>query len=189
MKKIVISQFAAVLSLSSIVISAPMALAEDTECRGTLGNVTLTGNVIVPDDASCTLNGTNVQGNITVKSRANLTVNQASIIGGIQGESANNIDINSGTQIGNSVSLRKGLDVAINGATITGDIQLEENIGSVSLGSNSINGSIQANKNRDGGITISYNQIGNNLQCQDNNPPPTGGNNIAKQKQGQCVNL
>lgn len=25
--------------------------------------------------------------------------------------------------------------------------------------------------------------------CQDNNPPPTGGNNIAKQKQGQCVNL
>lgn len=189
MKKFVISQFAVILSLSSIAVGTPKALAEDIECRGILGEVTLTGNVIVPDEASCVLNGTNVMGNITVKSRASLTVNEASITGGIQGESANKIDINSGTRISNNVSLRKGLDVDINGATIAGDLQLEENVGSVNLGSNTINGSIQANKNRDGGITISYNQIGNNLQCQDNNPPPTGGNNIAKQKEGQCVNL
>ncbi len=63
---------------------------------------------------------------------------------------------------------------------------LEENVGSVSLANNRVVGSIQANKNT-GGLDIRSNEIGNGLQCQDNNPFPTGGHNIAKQMQGQCV--
>ncbi len=202
MKKIVISQLAAVLSLSSIMVSAPVALAEDRECRGTLGNVLVEGNVIVPDGASCSLDSTTVKGDVTVKSRASLTVNGANISGSIQGtvnganisgsiqgEGANKIDINSGTRTGNNVLLRRGEEVAIDGATITGDLQLEANTGAVSVASNTIIGNLQAKSNRDSGITISANQIGNNLQCQDNNPAPTGGDNTAKQKEGQCENL
>ncbi|MFP4123617.1 MAG: element excision factor XisI family protein [Coleofasciculus sp.] len=44
-------------------------------------------------------------------------------------------------------------------------------------------------KNNDGGTEIVSNLIGNNLQCQDNDPAPTGGGNTAAQKQGQCENL
>lgn len=189
MRKFVVPQLVTVLSVSSVLVGAPAALAEDFECRETVGAVTIVGNVIVPDDATCTLNGTNVQGNVTVKSRATITINGASITGGVQGESANNVVIEPNSSIGNSVSLRKGVDVSIGGATITGDLQLEENNGSVSLANNSVSGSIQANKNRGDGIAITSNTIGNGLQCQDNSPPPVGGNNIAKQKQGQCLNL
>lgn len=71
---------------------------------------------------------------------------------------------------------------------ITGDIALEENLGQVDLDTNDVVGSIQANKNT-GGLVITTNMIGNGLRCQDNSPPPTGGGNIAKQKQGQCVDL
>ncbi len=67
-------------------------------------------------------------------------------------------------------------------------MRLEENIGSVSLRNNDVVDSIQADKNT-GGLEITGNMIGNGLQCRDNNPPPVGGGNIAKQKQGQCVNL
>jgi len=189
MRKFMTASVITGLALSSVILNAPAAFAEDVECRGTLGDVTVTGNLIVPDDATCTLDGTNVDGNITVKSRASLTSNAASVTGGIQGESARQVVLNPGTTVGNNVSLRKGGDVTIDEASIKGDLQLEDNTGAVSLTENQIQGSIQANKNRDGGVTISSNNIGNNLQCQDNSPPPTGGNNIAKQKEGQCQNL
>lgn len=41
--------------------TAPAASAGDFECRGTLGAVTVVGSVIVPDDATCTLDGTSVR--------------------------------------------------------------------------------------------------------------------------------
>lgn len=180
---------AAAFMLASVFGFAPVASAEDVECRETIGAVTITGNLIVPDDATCTLEGTMVDGNITVKSRATLTANEVSVTGGVQGESASSVTINPDSSIGNNVSLRKGVDVSIDGASITGDIQLEENTGLLSIVGNEIVGNVQANKNQSEGLTISSNIIGNNLQCQDNSPPPTGGDNVAKQKEGQCANL
>lgn len=173
-----------------------IAHAEDTECRGAYGEVTLTGNLIVLDDATCTLNGTNVQGNITVKSRGTLDATNIQVTGGIKGESPRSIRI-SRSSVGNSVQVRKGgplpgspevVAVDIEFTNVTGDIQLEENVGFVSLVENQISGSVQANKNT-GGVKITSNIIGNGLQCQDNNPPPTGSGNVAKQKQAQCQNL
>ncbi len=183
------------IAMGGLVMGESVAHAEDYECRGTLGAVTIVGNLLVPDDATCTLNGTYVQGGIVVKSRATLYATGVEVTGGIQGESPAKLVV-SGSRIGNSVSVRKGGPITgqpgvaldISGTYINGDVQLEENVGSVSLRNNEVVGSIQANKNT-GGLEITGNLIGNGLQCQDNNPPPVGGGNIAKQKQGQCVNL
>lgn len=163
------------------------AYAADTECRGTYGAVTLVGNVLVPDDSSCTLLGTTVEGAVVVKSRASLNADGVSISNGIQGESPARVVLTQ-SEIGNSVSLRKGGEVRVESSMVNGDIQLEENVGPIAISSNGVVGSVQANKNR-GGLSLWSNTIGNGLSCQDNTPPPTGGNNIAKQKQGQCLNL
>lgn len=180
------------LTSFSIAFDQYNALAEDFECRETLGAVTIIGNLLVPDDATCVLNGTYVQGNVVVKSRANLSATGVTVTGGLQGESPASVVIRP-SQFGNGISVRKAEDVnnptagliEISGTTVTGDIQLEENREPVSLRNNDIVGSIQANKNT-GGLEITGNQIGNGLQCQANNPPPTGGGNVAKQKQAQC---
>ncbi len=71
---------------------------------------------------------------------------------------------------------------------VTGDVQLADNRGSASLSGNTVGGSIQANRNT-GGLTVADNTITNGLQCQDNAPAPTGGGNVAAQKQGQCERL
>lgn len=192
MRAILVLSMAIVLSLGGLLATAPAAQAEDYECRGTLGAVTIVGNLIVPDDATCVLAGTQVQGNIVVKSRANLDATNVTVTGGVQGESPASVVIRD-SRIGNSVSLRKAEDVnnpnagkiSISGTYVNGDIQLEENREPISIRTNQIVGSIQANKNT-GGLEITGNQIGNGLQCQDNNPPPAGGGNNAKQKQGQC---
>ncbi|CAA9281149.1 MAG: Cytochrome C553 (soluble cytochrome f) [uncultured Chloroflexia bacterium] len=181
---------ALMIAMGALGMGGGVAHAEDYECRGTLGAVTIVGNLLVPDDATCTLNGTYVQGSIVVKSRATLEATEVTVTGGIQGEGPRNVVVRRST-IGNSVSIRKaepGGTVELSGSQITGDVQLEDNRGSITINGNELSGSIQANKNT-GGLEISGNQIGNGLQCQDNNPPPTGGGNIAKQKQGQCMFL
>jgi hypothetical protein len=183
-----IKRLAAAAALSMSVVAFPSAAqAGDFECRGSYGAVTLVGNVIVPDDSQCSLSGTYVQGAIVVKSRAALHATGITTTGGIQGESPARVVIDA-SELGNGVQLRKGGPVDITGTSITGDIALEENLAQVTLTDNVLTGSIQANKNT-GGLTITGNQIGNGLQCQENTPPPTGGGNVAKQKQAQCVHL
>ncbi len=181
---------AMVLALGAVLIGATAARAGDYECRSTLGAVTIVGNLLVPDDATCTLDGTNVQGTIVVKSRASLTATGVTATGGVQSQGPRDVIVNEST-LGNSVSVSKsepGGTVKFAATKITGDMQFEDNRGAMSLDGNEISGSIQANKNV-GGLDITGNRIDNGLQCQDNNPAPTGSDNTAKQAQGQCQSL
>jgi hypothetical protein len=181
---------AATLTTAGGVAAAPAAHAGDFECRGTLGAVTVVGSVIVPDDATCTLEGTDVQGGITVKSRATLVATGVELTGTISGESPTKVDVR-GSTIGNGVSLSKGGELgslSLVASDVTGDVQFADNRGTVEIDDNDVGGSIQANKNT-GGLVVTGNRIINGLQCQDNTPAPTGGGNIAAQKQGQCERL
>jgi len=185
-----ITRLAAVSAIAfatSVGVASP-ALAEDFECRGAVGPVTVVGNLIVPDDAVCNLTGTIVQGSIIVKSRSTLNANGVNVTGGLQGESPSTVIVR-GSQFGNGISLSKAElnngQIEISGTSVQGDVQLQENRNPIRLENNDIVGSVQANKNT-GGLEITGNRIGNGLQCQDNRPAPVGGGNIAKQKQGQC---
>lgn len=181
----------AALTLAATTATASPAMAGDLECRGTLEAVTVVGNLLVPDDAVCTLDGTQVQGSIVVKSRAILQATGITATGGLQGQSPSTVVLRT-SELGNGVSLSKAElntgRIEITGTAVTGDIQLQENRNPVTLEGNDLLGSVQADKNT-GGVEITGNRIGNGLQCQDNRPAPVGGGNTAKQKQGQCVSL
>ena len=53
---------------------------------------------------------------------------------------------------------------------------------------NTLLANFQANQNT-GGLVIANNRIAQNLQCQANTPPPTGGGNTAGDKEDQCAAL
>jgi hypothetical protein len=40
-----------------------------------------------------------------------------------------------------------------------------------------------------GGVRLLNNRIAENLQCKENDPPPTGSGNIAGDKEDQCAGL
>ncbi len=179
-------------------VAVPAAHAGDFECRGEIGSGTIVGNLIVPDDATCTLYSMKVEGSIVVKSRATLRVDGTwgagiEATGGIQAQSPREILV-ANSRFGNGISVTSGgaiigdpgKAVELTGNYINGDVQVQSNIGSVRLDGNEVTGSIQASKNTYG-VEIWSNTIHNGLQCQDNNPLPKGGDNIAKQMQGQCV--
>src|SRR5690348_16754498 len=64
---------ALVLALSALVGGASAVRAADTICTGALsGNIT--GNIIVPKGASCTLSDATVTGDLHVRQNASLTV-------------------------------------------------------------------------------------------------------------------
>lgn len=56
---------------------AQTAIAADTVCTGTLGAITVPGNLVVPARRTCTLNGTEVVGDVTVRSNGVLNANAA----------------------------------------------------------------------------------------------------------------
>lgn len=173
-------------------LDAPTARAGDTECRETLGAVTVVGNLIVPDDATCTLNGTRVEGSIVVKSRASLFASGATVTGGVQAQSATTVMI-CNSFIGNSVSLSKGGDfggsIGLHSNEINGDVQLQDNRHPIQVWGNLISGSIGAQGNT-AGVELTDNGTDlapvNGIQCQDNTPAPAGSGNWAHQFQGQC---
>ncbi len=181
------------LALTGSLATAPAAFAEDLECRGTLPS-TVVGNVIVPDDAVCTLAGNVIEGSITVKSRATLDATGIQLAGGIQAESPLNVLLRE-SRVGNNVSLRKAGEpvlrqpsnsrIELRGNEVTGDVSLQENESTIDVTGNTTGGSVQVEKYR-GPIDISGNVIGNQLQCQENTTPPTGAGNSARQYGGQC---
>ena len=187
MQKWQISATLAVAVLTFMLASAPVAQADDIVCRRTLGAITV-DNVVVPNDQVCILDGTIVEGNIKVLTRATLRAYEVSVDGNIQAEGARAVFVNPGSFVGGNIQIKQGGRARINRVDIGGDLQFEENRGALYATRNHIDGNLQAWKNT-GGLTISFNVIAENLQCKENNPPPTGGGNIAGDKEGQCRNL
>ena len=72
---------AALAAFGILLATVPTVRARDASCTGSLSNVTINGNLVVPS-GSCTLNGVKVGGNVTVEAGAFLLVTLDSKIGG-----------------------------------------------------------------------------------------------------------
>jgi hypothetical protein len=186
---------ALIMAILALVGGAATAQAADTRCTGTLsGNIT--GDVIVPNGASCTLSNAIVTGDVQVRQNARLTVDateQPTTIGG-------NVKA-----IGCASALLEG------GVTVTGDLQIERcslqsgfigpgvkiggnfqcisNAGACEAELGAVQGSVQLQRNN-AASDISLISVGGNLQCGGNTPTPThnfGPDFVAGSMQGQCT--
>ena len=169
---------------------APAAQAEERVCRGTIGAMTV-DNLRVPQGASCTLNGTRVEGTVKVERNARLTANGIRVKGNVQSEGFKNIVLRQASVVVGSVQLENGLSDGsgrVINTRINGDLQFFSNEARMIARGKTILANFQANQNM-GGLVIENNRVAENLQCQSNNPPPTGGNNTAGDKEGQCARL
>ena len=83
LRHLTVGIIALVLVFSGLVATAPSALAEETECRGSIGARSL-DKVRVPSGSSCTLNGTSLKGTLKVEGGATLVANGIRVNGNIQ---------------------------------------------------------------------------------------------------------
>ena len=158
---------------ASVALGAAPAQADDTTCNGTIGAVTLDGNVIVPEGALCKLIGTRVDGNVHVESGATLKAKGVRVGGSVQAENHERVVLKALTggrsHVDGSIQLKQGGGGKIAKTDVGSDIQLFTNGGLFVVESNHVDG---------------------NLQCKSNNPKPTGGNNVVQgNKEDQCRDL
>jgi hypothetical protein len=167
---------------------APSALAEETVCKGTIGQKTL-DNVKVPQGAKCVLDGTKVKGTIKVNRNAVLDAIDVYVVGNVQGEEAKNVIVRAGSFVGGSVQVVQGSKGRVVNSKINGDILYDDQGGFLGVRNARVGGNVQAFQNT-GGVEIKNNVIDGNLQCKENNPKPTGGGNkVGGNKEDQCKNL
>lgn len=211
MKQRMMAVVAAVLVLVSLLSGGQVVLAEETTCTGELGAVTV-DNLLVPQNATCTLNGTYVEGTIKVQDGASLFATGVTVIGNIQAEDALLVEVMGassvngniqadgtdlvtvleGTSVGGSIQLKSGGMARVDSVKVNGDILFDSNKAEVSATRSEFNlvgGNVQIFQNT-GPINIVGNVIDGNLQCKENVPAPTGEDNIVHgNAEDQCADL
>jgi hypothetical protein len=178
------------MAVLALAVFAPAAQAEERTCRGAIGSTTV-DNLLVPQGASCTLNNTRVEGTVKVERNATLVANTIRVKGNVQSEGFKNITLRQNSVVVGSVQLENGLDGGsgrVLNSKVNGDLQFFSNEARMIARGNTLLANFQANQNT-GGLVIENNKIAENLQCQSNDPPPTGGGNTAGDKEGQCRRL
>jgi hypothetical protein len=160
---------------ASVLMLGPSASAEETVCRGSIGGRTV-DNLRVPQGATCHLDGTRVEGTVKVGRNATLIARDIRVKGNVQAENANIIYV-------------QGEAARVLDTRIGGRLLYDENERAVEARRNIVEGDVQAFQNT-GGVVIANNRIDGNLQCKQNNPPPTGGGNVVQgNKEDQCSRL
>lgn len=175
------------LVASALAVASPAA-ADDRECRGSIGAVSIDDDVVVPSGASCVLDGTRIDGNVRVRSNATLTARNVRVDGNIQAENHRQVDVRDSRVDGN-VQVKQGGGAVVYRTIVDGDIQYDANRQRVVAHTNTVDGNIQIMSNR-GGVDVSANRIDGNLQCKSNSPAPTGGaNRVGGNAEDQCARL
>ncbi len=176
------------VAVVAALVPTPPALAEERTCRGTLGAITV-DNLRVPDGATCSLEGTLVKGTVKVETRATLAATNIRVIGNVQAESARRVVVRGGSRVGGSVQVGAGRGRP-------GRRFIDQWRHPVRRAAPSARGLAEhgwrqpASVPKHGWAEIRRNRIDGNLQCKENDPAPSGGNNrVDGNKEDQCEGL
>src|SRR5229473_3525887 len=176
---------------------ASAAHAASTSCTNVLSG-TITGNIVVPDGASCTLSDANVTGDVQVLQNASLTVDATqqptTINGNIRANHCASALLEGGVTVTGSVQVQQCAQrsgFVGPGVKIGGDFQCSNNGGGCQADLGDVHGFVEIRGNNASAASdISLVSVGGNLECHGNTPPPThtfGPDFVAGNLQGQCA--
>ena len=208
---------AAAFASALIVAPAQSAFASNedaTTCNGSMGGVTIHGDLTVPAGVDCFLDFTIVTGSVHVKPGGALAGLSVTIGGSLIAHEARYVAIadcieqdpscDQPSRIDGSVMISKmngtpppeiENSVICDGTRIGGSVALVQNQSRILLDRCTLEagvdvaGSVNV-KGNTGGIELFDNKIGGSLNCKNNSPSPEGSNNsVGGRKTGQCASL
>ena len=186
-------------ALMLVALSAPPARSgtpSPTKCTGTLGSVTISGDLLVPAGEFCSLlRGTTVTGNVTVQ--GSLFTERAYVSGNLIGDHADSISLTGSVVGGNLLADdTTGGPNTLCDSAINGNVTIQQSssgsdweIGrgavcevGVTVGQN------LTFQNNLGHGDITDNHIAGNLDCHNNTLAPSGFlNTVGGNTEGQCT--
>jgi hypothetical protein len=173
---------------AAMLVFAPAAAAGNVTCEGVLSGP-ISGNVVVPRGAECSLEFADVSGNVTAQVDATIDVVGSTIGGNYTCNNCMQSHLASSTVNGNYQIVHAKLYSVITNNTIKGNLGIDNSSTELVLfliDANEIGGNLTFDNN--GGLAfIVDNTIAGNLTCRNNEPPPFSAGNTARQMKGQCT--
>jgi hypothetical protein len=154
------------------IVLMPAASANDFECIGTVGAITV-NQIVVPAGKRCRLEGTRVTQNISIRTGSVLVTMGAWVGGNIQGDGAYmlrflNSDVAGNIQMKHTVGPIIIGDAACRVDPSSGaDLQLEENYGNIAICNMTIREDLQLYKNSKR-VRVFNTFVGENVQAYEN---------------------
>jgi hypothetical protein len=147
---------------------SPLPEVKAGDCTESFKGGIADNDVVVPAGETCELSDVRISGNIIVNEGATLRASEIFVDGDIQADGHRVVSVDNSTVTGN-IQLEGGFAATIDKVQVDGDLQSDDNTG------------LQV---------FQDNRIGGNLQCEGNDPAPTGvGNQVEGDKEGQCSSL
>ena len=182
---------------------APTAQAADVICSGTLGGgstvTDITGNVTVPEKASCNLDFVTVAGNVHVGKGASLVVTAytepSTISGNVEAVNCGSVLLQGNVTVEGNLHIQScsGGPNGFQGpdTLVKGDFHCQSNAGPCLAWLGKVEGNVHIQSNRSKTASdVSLVSVGGNLHCQQNSPAPTqvrGPSWVDGNSQGQCA--
>jgi hypothetical protein len=181
---------------------APAARAADTQCVGDLTNVGITGDLVVPNGASCALRNVTVRGDLLVGPGGALEVlGGVAVLGNVRIDQCAyaNVDPSTaaaGISVAGNVEIERctqtsGKRFTVGRVAIAGNFACHDNAAPCFAVSLTIGGDMLINRNSGSISYIEGNVIGGNLECVGNVGVTDYGdpNTVRGEKLGECASL
>lgn len=148
MRKKLLLVLVAIAAAIATLVAAPVAIADDTPCVGTLSGGPYE-NVVVPAGATCVLIGAEVRGNVTCDGCRSVGSNGSTIRGNVQIKKATGGDgepnLFSDTIVGGTVEeVESNNELDFQDRSRAAELKFEKNTGKLSVETSTITGNIQA---------------------------------------------
>ena len=182
------------LIASAMALAAILPAAADVTVSGRVGPSVIEDNIVVERGRKCVLNGTVIKGNVFVRPGAKLVAYGATIEGNVQADPTSRVELRSrtkvdgdfqgkgtrqlaalyGTRIAGNIQLefadtpRAARSLAVQRATVSGDVQVTKSTGQINVRSSSIGGNIQLTENLEGHYHVTSNRVDGDIQVFDN---------------------
>ena len=182
----------------AVVVGASAVHAADTVCSGTISASTVSGNLVVPQNASCILQTVSVTGNVEVLQNASLSVQAyvepSSIGGNILADHCASALLQGTVTVGGNLQIQNCTGksgFAGPGIKIHGNFLCQNNRGPCEAWLGAVGGSALIQNNVSSlASDISLSAIGGTLLCLQNTPAPThnaGPDWVTGNLVGQCA--
>jgi hypothetical protein len=180
---------AAALAAIGLGLATVPASAADTTCTPGFSNGTINGNLVVPNNASCTLTNETVTGSVTVGTRASLRVDGSTIGGNIWASHCNFVQLintSGAVNVGGNVEIEfcAGVDPigyfrphfsVSSPITISGNFTCSNNNDThdstpCAAEFGSVGGNVRVNNNLGANVEVEFNTVQGNVQVNNNKP-------------------
>jgi hypothetical protein len=179
---------AGLVCAATVLVWAPAAGAGNVTCDGVVSGP-ISGNVVVPKGAECSLELADVGGNVTAQIDAKVTILGSTVGGNYSCNNCEQAHLETSTINGNVQIDGENEYSVISNSTIGGNLQIKSSRTDIVLfdiDANEIGGNLSFDDN-EGLAFITDNTIKGNLTCENNEPAPFSSGNTAKKTKGQCA--